>query len=246
MALLACHPRILLTTSLFARLTTSNWANGCKYLCVVLHSGVQVAKKWKYLRDHFIRERKVIEKKQRNGCPIHGVDATPKWKYYKRLLFLLDHIRHRSRSTTTSNGVSGKEEEGSVECTQSEPFTEPEVTVSIASSPLEDSCVFERFDVDDDPGANIPNDGPSRTPSEQPPSKRLRKSDEQQAEMVNVIRSVGSALTNRLSSSSSSGMDTEAAFTYSVAQRLRNMSPQKNRLAQLKIQEVLYAVEYGD
>ena len=50
-------------------------------------------KKWKNLRDHFVRELKKVKKKRKTGES--GPPYVSKWKYYEILSFLTDTVRHR-------------------------------------------------------------------------------------------------------------------------------------------------------
>ena len=51
-----------------------------------------VKKKWKSIRDRFVRELKKV-KNQRSGDP--GPPYKPSWSLYNLLLFLVDSVRHR-------------------------------------------------------------------------------------------------------------------------------------------------------
>jgi len=47
-------------------------------------------KKWKNIRDNFVREFKKTKKRSGDKAPPY----IPKWKYYTALLFLRDTVRH--------------------------------------------------------------------------------------------------------------------------------------------------------
>ena len=47
-------------------------------------------KRWKALREHFVREAK--KKKGKSGDP---VDLSPPWPFFDQLLFLKEFIKHK-------------------------------------------------------------------------------------------------------------------------------------------------------
>ena len=55
-------------------------------------SAEDCVKKWKTLRDRFVRElKKVTAKKSGDGAPAY----VPTWPLYGVLQFLTDHVKHR-------------------------------------------------------------------------------------------------------------------------------------------------------
>ena len=52
----------------------------------------QVVKKWKYLRDRYVKELRKV-KKRKSGD--EGPAYCPRWKLYSCLSFLQDSVRHR-------------------------------------------------------------------------------------------------------------------------------------------------------
>jgi hypothetical protein len=56
----------------------------------------EVPKKWKNMRDKFVKEHKKV-KEVKSGDP--GPPYKPSWKLYELLLFLKDSIRHQPTSS---------------------------------------------------------------------------------------------------------------------------------------------------
>ena len=54
----------------------------------------ECTKKWKILRDHFVRELRKKKRKKKTGTA--GPEYTSNWPLYTMLTFLTDTVKHKS------------------------------------------------------------------------------------------------------------------------------------------------------
>ena len=65
---------------------------GCPFSPQVGYSDEDCLKRWKSLRDRFVREAKKVKE---NATPDGGSGYVPPWSLFHSMTFLMDSIRHR-------------------------------------------------------------------------------------------------------------------------------------------------------
>lgn len=76
----------------------------------IFRSEIECRRRWKNIRDRYIKERKLLREKRR----IKGPDATSVWKYFSILSFLEPYVRgeYPAAVATTSNDEDRRHQQG--------------------------------------------------------------------------------------------------------------------------------------
>ncbi|CAL8369445.1 unnamed protein product [Gadus morhua 'NCC'] len=146
-------------------------------------------KKWKYLRDKYLRERKAERDRKKSGA---GATSFKRWKYMAIMGFLERHVKERVTSSNMEQGDYSQE-------------IAPEILALLALS--------------------------MSPQQEEQPLSVFQKS---------ILSSIQKEKENTLA------VDEDEHFMLSLVPSLRRLSNQKRAQARMRMQQVLYDVEFGE
>ncbi|CAL8394804.1 unnamed protein product [Boreogadus saida] len=166
-------------------------------------------KKWKYLRDKYLRERKAERDRKKSGA---GATSFKRWKYMAIMGFLERHMKER---LTSSNMEQGDYSQDSQEIA-------PEILTLLA---------------------------PSMSPQREPLTVRYGHLSSISSHYLysgsgHTAASCTSTTTEE--KENALAVDEDEHFMLSLVPSLRRLSNQKKAQARMRMQQVLYDVEFGE
>ncbi|XP_067122068.1 transcription factor Adf-1-like [Centruroides vittatus] len=181
----------------------------------------EVKKKWKNLVDTYRKEKKIIDEKTRSGA---GVDDLHNcnWKWFSQMHLLMNIFDGQDVqfSQTSSNLLLN-------DGIQSEDVEEMcPVQMSYPGSPN-----FQSLSMDI--SKDVPCTSSSSTEQSLPPKRRKKNKEDD----VHTLIQLTEAMVNKQQKE-----DELYHYSVSLADRLRNLSPQKRAEARFKIEEVMYNI----
>jgi hypothetical protein len=200
---------------------------------------VDCQKRWKGLRDKFVREIKKVKKKKSGD---EGPAYVSCWPHFQAMMFVSDTIKHR---TTTSNfGTEPSQEEDD---TTDNPIDIEDSTCA--------TC-FNELDEPSSPGTASTNttssttttsisgsSAPSPTRKSSTPlaksqaKKKKTRADEVDELLVKSLHSLQESKKAKID-------DEEGHYGEQIAATLRRFTPRQKALAKMKIQELLFNIEF--
>ncbi|XP_058056569.1 uncharacterized protein LOC131207950 [Anopheles bellator] len=181
-------------------------------------------KRWKSLRDNFIKHyRMEMQPNQQQSQAVRRL-----WPYYERLLFLRDHVevyrlkmmdgsKWESRPASPDMTVQ-KVEEASNESIYDE--SQPEYYE------IDEEMAMTMVDLDEQNVQELQSEEASSAPRKRPSTRKTSETCGFEAEHPQPI------------------VDPDERFLLSCAPVLQRLSKKKNALVRLKIQQLLYQVEF--
>ena len=208
----------------------------------------ECTRKWKSLRDRFVRELKKVKKKK-TGDP--GPPYISCWPLFDTLSFLSDTVKYRSTSTNFANpGVD----------TPTDPAT-PQTKETCGESELEEGLV-DRVD-EAEHSVSLPSmstfESSSRAVSvesdasastHKPPTKRRKgnKDDEVDSAIITSLKGIQERWIQKDAEADKQArvthMDEEGHFGNQVAATLRRLTTRQKAITKLQIDQVLVNVEF--
>ncbi|XP_062512285.1 transcription factor Adf-1-like isoform X1 [Corticium candelabrum] len=201
-------------------------------------------KKWKSLRDKYVREVKLLQKKRLSGTG--GPPATSSWVFFTVMTFLDISVKHRTTDSNFSLLESQQESQqqesqqqesqqqenqpGESQPAESEPYDSDETVDNHESNEAHNSSVICQVET-----------GPrqlSITPATK--RKRRRKGPEDELE-TSIVERLNSLDSKRAHVDS----DEDGLFGRQIAATLRRFPYEKKAFAKLRLQQVMLEVELG-
>lgn len=187
--------------------------NAWKAVAASLERSIEdVQKRWKTLREHFVRETK--KKKKPTGS---AAKTTPQWALYDHLLFLKDFVKHRN----TVGNAPQQDCEG---------------------SDMED----EHSDAHSDAQSLTAEESKESTPSASSDTREYHYERKRgvKRKCVTPADEVDLQILQNLKEMQQNVSEEEELFGKSVAASIRNMPPEQRAMAKIRIQQVLYDIQF--
>ncbi|XP_056453208.1 transcription factor Adf-1-like [Gadus chalcogrammus] len=166
-------------------------------------------KKWKYLRDKYLRERKAERDRKKSGA---GATSFKRWKYMAIMGFLERHVKERVVAQSEEE-ISPPSPSLSQSATDTSPPSPPTTSTVALVTPLRP----------------VP-----------PPPRRRQLEQPLSAFQKSILSSIQKEKENALA------VDEDEHFMLSLVPSLRRLSNQKKAQARMRMQQVLYDVEFGE
>ncbi|CAL8258949.1 unnamed protein product [Boreogadus saida] len=198
-------------------------------------------KKWKYLRDKYLRERKAEKDRKKSGA---GATSFKRWKYMAIMGFLERHVKERVTSSNMEQ-LQGDYSQASQEIS-------PEILTLLAPSMSPQREVVAQSEEEISPPSpslsqsaadTSPPSPPTTstvalvTPLRPPPPRRRQLEQPLSVFQQSILSSIAKEKEN---------VDEDEHFMLSLVPSLRRMSNQKKAQACMRMQQVLYDVEFGE
>ncbi|XP_056463070.1 transcription factor Adf-1-like [Gadus chalcogrammus] len=166
-------------------------------------------KKWKYLRDKYLRERKAERDRKKSGA---GATSFKRWKYMAIMGYLERHVKERvvAQSEEEIFPPSPSLSESAVDTSPPSPSTTSTVTLVTPLRPVP------------------------------PPPRRRQLEQPLSVFQQSILSSLEKEKEN------TPALDEDEHFMLSLVPSLRRLSNQKKAQARMRMQQVLYDVEFGE
>lgn len=186
-------------------------------------------KRWKCLRDKFVRELKKTKKKKSGDS---GPSYISCWSLFDSLLFLTDSVKHRSTATNFSSSQRTTSES---EATPTSPSGDVELD-------REENDVEEN--VKSPSIASTSSSSALSTEPEVSKNVRKRKVYDVDKEIVSSLKCIQERWSRRDADSKQIPLDEEGHFGNQVAATLRRLTTKQKAIAKLQIDQVLVNIEF--
>ncbi|CAL8378262.1 unnamed protein product [Gadus morhua 'NCC'] len=174
-------------------------------------------KKWKYLRDKYLRERKAERDRKKSGA---GATSFKRWKYMAIMGFLERHVKERVTSSNMEQGDYSQEIAPEILALLAPTYQSPLWTPLLHLLPLPHTVT---------PLRPVP-----------PPPRRRQLEQPLSVFQQSILSSLQKEKENTLA------LDEDEHFMLSLVPSLRRLSNQKRAQARMRMQQVLYDVEFGE
>ncbi|XP_056451682.1 transcription factor Adf-1-like [Gadus chalcogrammus] len=199
-------------------------------------------KKWKYLRDKYLRERKAERDRKKSGA---GATSFKRWKYMAIMGFLELHVKERVSSSNMEQGDYSRQEIAPEILALLAPSMSPQREVVAQSeeeiSPPSPSLSESAVDTSP-PSPPTTSTVTLVTPLRPvpPPPRRRQLEQPLSAFQKSILSSIQKEKENTMA------VDKDEHFMLSLVPSLRRLSNQKRAQARMRMQQVLYDVEFGE
>ena len=184
-------------------------------------------KQLKYLKDNLKKCLDRRSKMQKSGAP---ASSLPKCNYFHQMSFLHDKTRNRpseSNMSITLNDMVPVNETAPTQL-RDEILTQSLTPVASPATPLSTSFSSTNFDV----------------PSTKNPREKRKRSDDTARQRSKILEQIGSIETELKRNQEDDRED--SLYCRSLIPTLQKLPPRKNKLAKIKISQLLFEMEFDE